>query len=112
MIEHHWLSVFLCSGHVLKYHLCHRMNGFDVQNTNKGDKHMYSIHFYENNTYILNQALRNIPAVDENVRIKGRNGKVVNVLQMDENRYFVYVEFEVIVDKRKLTESDLRKKRR
>ncbi|GEN83823.1 hypothetical protein SLU01_21350 [Sporosarcina luteola] len=73
---------------------------------------MYSIHFYENNMYILNQALRNIPAVDENVRIKGRNGKVVSVMRMDENRYFVYVEFEIIVDKRKSAESDLRKKRR
>lgn len=73
---------------------------------------MYSIHFYENNTYVLNQALQTIPAIDEKVRIKGRNGKVVNVLQVDENRYFVYVEFEVIVDRSKKVESDPRKRRR
>ena len=36
---------------------------------------MYSIHYYEGNTYILNIASRIIPSVNENVRIKGRNGK-------------------------------------
>ncbi|MDN4608504.1 hypothetical protein [Sporosarcina highlanderae] len=73
---------------------------------------MYSIHFYENNTYVLNQALRTIPTIGDNVRIKGRNGKVVNVQEMDENRYFVFVEFEVIVDRSKKVESDPRKRRR
>ncbi|WP_339253700.1 hypothetical protein NSQ43_05380 [Sporosarcina sp. FSL W8-0480] len=73
---------------------------------------MYSIHFYENKTYVLNQAMRTIPAIDEKVRIKGRNGKVVDVQQMDENRYFVFVEFEVIVDRSKKVDSDPRKRRR
>ncbi|MCG7345968.1 hypothetical protein MHZ92_17790 [Sporosarcina sp. ACRSL] len=88
------------------------MNGFDVQNTDKGDKNMYSIHFYENNTYVLNQALRIIPTVDENVRIKGRNGKVVNVQEMGDNTYFVFVEFEKIVVKNKTAPNDLKRKKR
>ena len=28
---------------------------------------MYAIHFYENKTYVLNQALRNIPSIDDNL---------------------------------------------
>lgn len=62
---------------------------------------MYSIHFYENDLYVLNQALQNIPVVNENIRIKGRTGKVMSVEKVEENKYFVYVEFEKIVDKNK-----------
>ncbi|MFD1206593.1 MULTISPECIES: hypothetical protein [Sporosarcina] len=62
---------------------------------------MYSIHFYENDLYVLNQALQNIPVVNENIRIKGRTGKVISVEKVEENKYFVYVEFEKIVDKNK-----------
>ncbi|MCG3089736.1 hypothetical protein [Sporosarcina cyprini] len=61
---------------------------------------MFAVHFYENKTYVLNQALRNLPAVDEEIRIKGRNGKVVSVEAMEDNKYFVYVEFEKIVAKK------------
>lgn len=62
---------------------------------------MYSIHFYENDLYVLNQALQNIPVVNENIRIKGRTGKVISVEKVEENKFFVYVEFEKIVDKNK-----------
>lgn len=61
---------------------------------------MFAVHFYENKTYVLNQALRNLPAVDEEIRIKGRKGKVVSVEAMEDNKYFVYVEFEKIVAKK------------
>jgi hypothetical protein len=73
---------------------------------------MYSIHFYEGNTYVLNKASRIIPSVNENVRIKGRNGIVINVQEMGENRYFVFVEFEIIVDKSKLAAYDMKRKKR
>jgi hypothetical protein len=70
---------------------------------------MYSIHFYEGNTYILNIASRIIPSVNEKVRIKGRNGIVIKVQEMEENRHFIFVEFEKIVEKSKL---DLKKRKR
>lgn len=73
---------------------------------------MYSIHFYEGKTYVLNKASRIIPSVNENVRIKGRNGIVMNVQEMGENRYFVFVEFEKIVDKSKLATIDMKKKKK
>ena len=37
--------------------------------------------------------------MDESVRIKGRNGKVISVNKMSETKYFVMVEFEKIVVK-------------
>lgn len=73
---------------------------------------MFAIHFYENNIAVLNQALRSVPEVNESVRIKGRNGKVTSVEEMGENKYFVYVEFEKIVDKSKMKVTDDKKKRR
>ncbi|NYF24379.1 hypothetical protein [Sporosarcina sp. JAI121] len=73
---------------------------------------MYSIHFYEGNTYVLNKASRIIPSVNENVRIKGRNGIVITVQEMGENRYFVFVEFEKIVDKSKMATIDLKKRKK
>ena len=73
---------------------------------------MYSIQFYEGKTYVLNKASRIIPSVNENVRIKGRNGIVMNVQEMGENRYFVFVEFKKIVDKSKLATIDMKKKKK
>lgn len=73
---------------------------------------MYSIHYYEGKTYVLNKASRIIPTVNENVRIKGRNGKVIKVERIGETKYFVFVEFEKIVDKSKLAAYDMKKKKR
>jgi hypothetical protein len=70
---------------------------------------MYSIHFYEGNTYVINKASRIIPSVNEKVRIKGRNGIVIKVQEMEENRHFIFVEFEKIVEKRQV---DLKKRKR
>lgn len=72
---------------------------------------MYAIHYYEGKTYVLNKASRIIPSVNEKVRIKGRNGIVIDVQDMGENRYFVFVEFEIIVDKNKLATIDWKKKK-
>ena len=73
---------------------------------------MYAVHFYENNTYILNQALRNIPAVDEEVKLKGRKGKVVSIQELEDHRYFVFVEFEKVKDKQQASAKEFGKKRR
>ncbi|MFS0690055.1 hypothetical protein AB1K89_12555 [Sporosarcina sp. 179-K 8C2 HS] len=73
---------------------------------------MYAIHFYENNNYVLNQVLRTIPSIDDSVNLKGRKGKVTNVEEIKENVYYVFVEFEKIVDKSKTAALDPKKKRR
>ena len=72
---------------------------------------MFAIHFFENKVALLTLALRKIPEVGESVRIKGRNGKVISVEQMGETKYFVFVEFEKIVEKSKTNIRDIGKRR-
>ncbi|ARF16958.1 hypothetical protein CSV61_12930 [Sporosarcina sp. P3] len=60
---------------------------------------MYAIHYFEDKIEVLNVASRIIPAVDEKVRIKGRNGKITSVEKIGESKYFVVVEFEKTVEK-------------
>ncbi|WP_391115893.1 hypothetical protein [Psychrobacillus sp. L3] len=73
---------------------------------------MYAIHFFENKVKVLNQALRSIPSVDEDIKIKGRKGKVINVEQIEETLFHVYVEFEKLVDKNKAATKELGKKKK
>ena len=72
---------------------------------------MMVIHIFENRTEVLNQFVVRIPAVDEDIRIKGRKAKVVQVNQIDENKYHVHVIYEKIVKKQPLTKELGKKKR-
>lgn len=72
---------------------------------------MFAIHYFENNTPVLSQCLRRIPEVDEDIKIKGRKGKVVNVIQIVEDKYHVPVVFEKIIKKDPLLKDDKNKKR-
>lgn len=71
----------------------------------------FAIHYLENNTPVLSQCLERIPEVDENLKIKGRKGKVVNVVQLENNKYQVHVALEKI-DKTPLLLKDDKKKKR
>ncbi|KOY80578.1 hypothetical protein I6G82_09075 [Lysinibacillus macroides] len=71
---------------------------------------MFVTHFYENKTSILSQLLVKLPAVEEDIRIKGRKAKVLEVLQVDNNNFHVKVVFEKIPKKQPL--KDLGKKKR
>lgn len=72
---------------------------------------MMVIHFYESNTAVLNQFLVRIPAIDEEIKIKGRKAKVDRVIQIDENKYHVHVIYEKEKQKQPLTK-EIGKKRR
>ena len=73
---------------------------------------MFAVHFMEKNIVVLTQVLRDIPAVDEDLKIKGRKGKVISVQETDEKGIHVQIEFEKIVDKNKTAVKDLGKKKR
>lgn len=55
---------------------------------------MFVTHFYENKTSVLSQLLVKLPTVEEDIRIKGRKAKVIEVLQMDDHNFQVKVLFE------------------
>lgn len=72
---------------------------------------MFVIQFYEKNTAVLCQFLKRIPEVEESIRIKGRNGKVVDVVQVEENKYHAHVVLEKLIKKELLLKDDKKKKR-
>lgn len=72
---------------------------------------MVAVHFYERSNLVLSQCRQQIPAVDENIKIKGRKAKVVSINEIKENVVRVQVEFEKIVKKQAVV-SDKKKKRR
>ena len=73
---------------------------------------MYAIHYYENKNYVLNVARRSVPSVGDEVKIKGRKGKVISLLEIKENVYHVFVEFEKVKDTSKMSTHDFGKRKR
>jgi hypothetical protein len=73
---------------------------------------MVAIHFFENKFIVLSQLLNHIPSVDENIKIKGRKGKIVSVEQMGENKFHVHVLLEQATKKKSLVQEDSKKKKR
>jgi len=71
----------------------------------------FAVHYLENNTPVLSQCLERIPEVDEDLKIKGRKGKVVNVVQIEESKYHVHVVLEKINKKQALLKDDKKKRR-
>ncbi|KOP80274.1 preprotein translocase subunit SecA [Lysinibacillus sp. FJAT-14745] len=71
---------------------------------------MFVTHFYENKTSVLSQLLVNLPTVEENIKIKGRKAKVVQITQIDDHNYQISIIFEKIPKKQPL--KDIGKKKR
>ncbi|MER2120312.1 MAG: hypothetical protein ABS935_08600 [Solibacillus sp.] len=72
---------------------------------------LFAVHYLENNTPVLSQCLERIPKIDEDLKIKGRKGKVINVVQIEENKYHVHVVLEKINKKQTLLINDKKKRR-
>ncbi|MBF8416942.1 hypothetical protein ABET14_03005 [Heyndrickxia coagulans] len=72
---------------------------------------MKTVHYYENQQHILSQLVNRVPVCDQDIRIKGRNGKIKDILEITENVYRVQVQFEPAAKKRTVT-VDNKKKRR
>ncbi|WP_017755062.1 hypothetical protein [Calidifontibacillus oryziterrae] len=72
---------------------------------------MFTVHFYEDQQLLLSQLSERAPAVDEDLKIKGRKGKVVKVQQITDRTINVEVALEK-VKKKKLTDDLASKKKR
>ena len=72
---------------------------------------MFAIHYFEKNIAVLSQCLNRVPEVDETIKIKGRKGKVVDVIQIEDNKYRVNVALEKIIKNAPLLKDDKKKKR-
>ncbi|MBM7693744.1 hypothetical protein JOC77_003188 [Peribacillus deserti] len=72
---------------------------------------MFVVNFYENKNLLLSQLLNRLPAVGEDLKIKGRKGKVSSVNSIDEKKFHVQVTLEN-VNKNKLVSGQSNKKKR
>jgi hypothetical protein len=57
---------------------------------------MNVVHFIENNAVVLSQLRKQIPSVNEFIKIKGHKGKVVDVKKIEENVIQVHVFLEKV----------------
>ncbi|CAG9621607.1 hypothetical protein [Sutcliffiella rhizosphaerae] len=71
---------------------------------------MYYIHFLEEKNVLLSQFRKQIPVVDEELKIKGRKAKVLNVVNLNETHINVYVSLEKVVKKQLIDLSKKKKK--
>jgi hypothetical protein len=70
---------------------------------------MYVVHFFENKNPLLVQFLNQVPSVGEDIKIKGKKGKVSSVHSLDERN----IEVQILVEKVKIKAVvDPRKNRR
>lgn len=72
---------------------------------------LFAVHYLENKTPFLSQCLERIPEVDEDIKIKGRKGKVLNVVQIEESKYHVHVVLEKIIKNQAVLKDDKKKRR-
>ncbi|MGV3464195.1 MAG: hypothetical protein ACO1OT_02755 [Heyndrickxia sp.] len=73
---------------------------------------MMLVHFLDNKTVVLSQLRKNIPVVDENIKIKGRKGKVLSVKEIDEKQIHVQVLFDQVIKSQSLAKDNSKKKKR
>ncbi|HWI48183.1 MAG TPA: hypothetical protein VNU45_08195 [Rummeliibacillus sp.] len=55
---------------------------------------MFTVHFLDNKEIVLSQLLKSIPSLNEELKIKGRKGKIVNVVKLDDNKFQIHLIFE------------------
>ena len=72
---------------------------------------MVVVNFIENRTVVLTQLRNQAPLVDEEIKIKGRKGKVLSLKEMEENVIRVHVYFEPIIKKQLVIKDDKKRRR-
>lgn len=72
---------------------------------------MVVVHFIENRTVVLTQLRDQVPPVNQDIKIKGRKGKVLTVKEMEENVVHVQVFFEPVITKQLVLKDDKKRRR-
>ncbi|KAF0817308.1 iron sulfur protein [Bacillus sp. ZZV12-4809] len=72
---------------------------------------MFAVYYLDGKNVLLNQLRKSVPHEGEEVRIKGRKGKVTSVMAVEESKIHVQVELES-VNKAKLAAADDKKKKK
>ncbi|MED1203626.1 hypothetical protein [Heyndrickxia acidicola] len=72
---------------------------------------MHVVHFVENQSVVLSQLRKQAPSVNEEIKIKGRKGKIVDVKQIEENIVQAHVLLEKISKAQPAAVDNKKKKR-
>jgi len=72
---------------------------------------LVTVHFFDNSTNVLTQLRQEIPNVEQEIKIKGRKGKILSVIQLKEDVFQANVEFEKIVKKAAVAADSKKRKR-
>ncbi|MBS4197325.1 hypothetical protein [Lederbergia citri] len=72
---------------------------------------MFVVYFLEDKNIVLNQLLKRVPSVGEDIIIKGRKGKVSSVDSIAEKKFHVQVIFEKVKKNTLIVDNSKKKKR-
>ena len=72
---------------------------------------MFAVHFYEKGNLFISKLLNSVPTVGQEIKLKGRKGKVINVAEISPNKYHVQLEFEVVKKVNVVAAVDKKKRR-
>ncbi|MCJ8008079.1 hypothetical protein ACFFF5_18005 [Lederbergia wuyishanensis] len=72
---------------------------------------MFVVYFLEDKNVLLNQLLKRVPSVGEDISIKGRKGKITSVDSIDEKKFHVQVIFEKVKKNTLIVDNSKKKKR-
>lgn len=72
---------------------------------------MYAVHFFDNKNLVLCQLLKRFPSVGEDIKIKGRKGKISSVLSINEKVIHVHVTFEAVKKSNVIVDPSKKKRR-
>lgn len=64
---------------------------------------MVTIQYFENNALFFSQLVNHVPEADQDIKIKGRKGKVIRVSEMNKDLIHVHVILEKKTQKQQLT---------
>ena len=72
---------------------------------------MFVVYFFENKNLLLSQFRQNVPSVGDDLKIKGRKGKVSSITKIDEKNIHVQLILENINKNKLLVDQSKKKKR-
>ena len=71
---------------------------------------MFAVHFFENKNLLLSQIRQRAPSVGEDLKIKGRKGKVSSVNSVNDTIIHVQVILETVNKKKLIVDNSKKKK--
>jgi len=72
---------------------------------------MYAVHFFDNKNLVLCQLLNRFPSVGDDIKIKGRKGKVSSVLSISEKVIHIKITFETVKKSNVIVDQSKKKRR-